>query len=757
MSDNSIRLLKSFIIVGLLFLLSGIQKVMAKDITIIKNKKALCRLVVPKERSSKFKSAINEFWKYINKSTGAKPRMIAGKLPDDAIINIHIGQTDYVKKLNHKLPSPQGFVINFPDEKNIVIVGVPVEGAELNTIMGMRWFLNNFFGVKWLFPRELGEHVLRHDNVSIPMKDIVQIPSFLRRSYSGLDKVYKKYKPRYSGLIWGLRQGYMSKAGLRYNHNVGNIFPPEKYTKTNPEFFPLVNGKRYLPKQSKHRLWRLHYWDACYTAPGIVDEAAKNIIKYFDENPAKTSYSLAVNDNANICQCANCRKKNKNFPEGVSSQSYYEWVNAVVKKVRKKYPDKYFGLLSYPPVALPPKNIVLDDHVVPVLCRDLVYWANPEIRKNIDEKRIKSWRKVAPTLGLWDYLMSGAYIIPRTTSHHTASTLKYLYKNGLRFYSAELHPGPEWKNGPQAYMRFKLLWNINLDPDKVLKEWYEACVGKKAAPYLEQYYNHWEDFWTKRAIKTDWFKQDAATRPYLERKTLGYLVALKQEDLDKCEKLLAKTCELAGTAKQKKRAKFIQDYFLFAKKKYLEPYIQYVEMSSKKSKLAHGRIIRKFDCDKGVKDWKPWKKSHSTGRFYCDKKEGCSKKGSLAVDTRNSLPSTYVFRKNVDITQGKTYRVSLMVKTRNMPEKGSVTLRLRFLKEKGFMGTDVNRKRIYQYEDSIRGGTNGKWKKLQICFEVPEKAWSDVKAMAIWISIGANKPNCKAWIDDVTIEELTKK
>jgi uncharacterized protein DUF4838 len=760
MSDRLIELKKSFgaIAIILLFIVM-IDVVKAKDIIIVKNKKALCRLVVPRKKDRWLTMAVKDLQDYIYKSSGAKVKIVYGKAPDDSLVNIHVGSDDYVKKLNPKMPSPQGFIIQFSDEKNIILAGQPVDGIELNTMYGAHRFLEKYIGVKWLFPLELGEYVPKHDTISVPMRNIVGKPSFFRRSYSGLDKVYMKKKPRYSGLLWGLRQGYMSGSGLECNHNIGNIFPPAKYTKTHPEFFPLINGKRYWPKPNpKDRRWRVKYWDPCYTAPGIVDEAVKNIIKYFDENPTKENYSLAVNDNVNVCQCKNCRAKNKDFPEGVSSQSYYEWCNAVVKKVRKKYPDKYFGLIVYPPVVMPPKGIVLDNHIVPVLCRDLGFYADAEIRKNVDEKLVESWHKVAPTLGWWDYTNSDAYIIPRVTSHNTANTLKYLYKNGLRFYSNEVHPGPGWKTAPQAYLRYKLLWNINLDTDKVLKEWYVACVGEKAAPYLEQYYDYWEDFWVKRATKTDWFRRNAGTRTYLLRKELGYLAALKQEDLDKCEKLLVKTCELAGTAKQKQRAKFIQDYFLLAKNKHLEPYIQFLKMSSsKKYKFLRGRVIQKFDCDKGIKSWKPWKRKNVTGIFYYDKKVGCRKKGSLAVDTRNSVSGSYVYRKNMDITLGKSYRVSVMVKTQNMSKKDLVTLELRFLKEKGFMGADMHNKRIYQYKDIIRGGTNGKWKKLQICFNIPAKIWNDVKAMAIRIIIGANRHNIKAWIDDVTIEEINGK
>jgi hypothetical protein len=73
------------------------------------------------------------------------------------------------------------------------------------------------------------------------------------------------------------------------------------------------------------------------------------------------------------------------------------------------------------------------------------------------------------------------------------------------------------------------------------------------------------------------------------------------------------------------------------------------------------------------------------------------------------------------------------------------------------MGADVNHKRIYQYAETIYGGTGDKWRKLQICFKVPDKAWSDVKAMAVWFTFGTGEPNARFWLDDVMIEEVATK
>ena len=112
---------------------------------------------------------------------------------------------------------------------------------------------------------------------------------------------------------WSFRTGLTTSAVLECNHNTGNIIHPDKYMETHPEFFPIVNGKRYFPKPNPNRPkdWNIVGCELCYTADGIVDEAAKNIIEYFDKYPDRYTYSLSVNDTGVICKCKKCWKTNQ--------------------------------------------------------------------------------------------------------------------------------------------------------------------------------------------------------------------------------------------------------------------------------------------------------------------------------------------------------------------------------------------------------------------------------------------------------------
>ena len=742
------------------FLIIESHHLHAENITLVKNKEAFFRIVVAENPDRWLSFAANDLSAYISKSTGAKLEIVTNTIKKDGIGNIHLGETDYVKKLNLKLPKQQGFVIKFPDSKNIVIIGPSMESGNLNTSYGVSYFLRTYLGIRWLFPGELGEHVPKLKILSIPTKDVWEEPAFLRRDMSGLPKAYKDKQKRLECLYWGIRQGYLSKAGLRINHNIGNILHPDKYIKTHPEFFPLINGKRFFPKHnSKDKKWHIKHWDPCYSAEGIVEEAAKNLIIYFDENPDKLSVSLSINDSAFICECKKCREKNKNFPDNINSQSYYEWVNAVVKKVREKHPDKYFGLLAYSRVSLAPENIKLDDHIVPIICRDLLYWADPKL-KQIGYERVKTWSKIAPTLGWWDYSYGGPYIVPRVYFHHLADTLKYLYKNNLRFYHTELYPSQHWKNVPQAYLQWKILWDSNVNTDEVLNEWFELAVGKKAAPYFKEYFSFWEDFWTNRAIKTDWFQRGAKTRPFLARRELRYLKALNnEEDMNECEKLLKKTFALAETEKQKERAKFFLDYFVNVKNEQILPYIFYAKMAQRKPTIKKQHTIYKYGYDKGKEKWNSSKRNYSTAVFRHDKMNGRTKKGSLLIDNRKSKESPLCFlNKNLKwdrIEHGKTYKISVWCKTKDMLPGGFVKLLIRFnRKEGGFFGADAQRKRIYQFVDSLYEDTGGSWKNLTVYFKVPKNAWKEVASVYCQLAVRGAGDGSKYWFDDFSFDEV---
>ena len=304
----------------------------------------------------------------------------------------------------------------------------------------------------------------------------------------------------------------------------------------------------------------MYSWQPCFTAVGIVEEAAKNIIEYFKSNPDEYSYSLGVADCGGFCRCPDCLSKISGKVNSLGyadySDLYFDWCNKVIEIVMKTYPDKWFGCLAYSELGDPPQKITLHPRLIPCLTFERLQWIKPEFEK-ADRQRTEAWAKAAQSLGWYDYLYGTPYRLPRVHFHLQNRYTMYAEKNNVKSMSAESYAN--WGEGPKPYITLKLWWNPDQNVDVLLKDWYIRCAGEEAAPYLEQFYAIWERFWTKDILNSGWF----ATKPvqYLNLFGTSYLGTVKKEDIRQSRELLNKCLLNCRTEKQKARCKIIEIQF----------------------------------------------------------------------------------------------------------------------------------------------------------------------------------------------------
>jgi hypothetical protein len=454
-----------------------------------------------------------------------------------------------------------GFSITFPDNHTVLISGLTDSGTEF----GVYEFLERYVGVKWLMPGQIGEHVPKLASLLIPTGDVRQEPAFLSRVLSGLINADQRQ--------WARRN--RMHVQIEFHHNLFRILPPIKYTQTHPEYFPIINGKRYLPADNEEGGWQ-----PCFTALGSVEEAVKNICAYFAEYPWRVSYSLGVNDRAGHCECDACRAKDgtaTNFLGAPNrSNSYYEWASAVVQGVLQRYPDKWFGCLAYSGIAEPPTSVGMHPRIVPHMTFDRIRWASDQFRTEGHEATA-NWKKKSPVLGWYDYICGTPYLLPRVYFHTMADYYRYGRDEGVQSMYSEAYPN--WGEGPKLYLALKLQWNPYLDVDSTLQEWYVAAVGTAAAPYLAAYYDLWEEFWTKRVLTTPWFNDK---REYLAFYLPDYLKLVTGEDIQKSRNLLENVVAKAGTDEETARARLLLRAFEY----YEASVISYLGIVMKDSKLT---------------------------------------------------------------------------------------------------------------------------------------------------------------------------
>jgi hypothetical protein len=136
--------------------------------------------------------------------------------------------------------------------------------------------------------------------------------------------------------------------------------------------------------------------------------------------------------------------------------------------------------------------------------------------------------------------------------HQMAENLRWAAEKHIRYQYAEAYPN--FGEGPKCYLALKLLWNPDLDVDQTLNEWYELAVGSRAAIPLKAYFEHWEDFWTRRIVKSPWLTGEGHWMWFGDP---AYLDDVREEDMILSRHLLEETFATAPPGKKKDRAGII--------------------------------------------------------------------------------------------------------------------------------------------------------------------------------------------------------
>lgn len=510
----------------------------AAPVTIVEDGQAVATIVTEPDRPAQIDRAVSEMVSCIEEASGARMAIVT-EAPEGAPA-IHVGETDYVRSLELNLENmaADGYVIQFPAEDTIVIVGPTPYGTEF----GVYGFLKRFVGVRWLLPGESGRDVPAATTITVPDEPVRDEPAFMSRLISGGRGAHNE---------WALKNGMHGT--INFHHNLLRLYDPAVFAETHPEFFPIINGERFIPEPGYHG------WQPCFTAPGIVEAGVQRIIEYFDENPNAISYSLGINDSNAHCQCPRCTALDpgrKNFL-GLDhlSDRYFTWANAVVEGVLKVYPDKYFGCLAYNNIVEPPDNVEVHPRIIPYMTYDRMKWIDPEIEAQ-GHALTEAWAAKSPTLGWYDYIYGTPYCLPRYYPHKMREYLAWGYQHGVRALYAEAYPN--FGEGPKLYAYLALNWDPYTDIDALLDEWFERCCGPDSAPALKAYYEFWEDFWTRRILDSPWFTKGGQ---YLRFTTADYLTMITPEELARCRRWLEEAVAKAQTDKQRARGELLLKAF----------------------------------------------------------------------------------------------------------------------------------------------------------------------------------------------------
>jgi hypothetical protein len=344
------------------------------------------------------------------------------------------------------------------------------------TQYGAWFFLMNFCDVRQVMPGDIGQ--VR------PRVQTLTIPRSLRLLNPGPD-----YKLRICSGTAGLNavawlQDTTATQRFQYHHNIGNIYPPSKYGKSHPEYYPTASGKIDVPDHDGVANFQINFSEPS-TVPVAVDYADE----LFRKSPQMQSVSLTVNDGLGYSESDIRAGQLTADGRTMISDPYCRYVNAVARGVKSKWPGRFVAFLPYNFTAEPP-SFALEDNVLVMLFRE------PKVG-------YEQWKGKAQHFGLYLWLYGMGWVVPNHWPHALQDSLRWMREHGGIAFKGEAY-GSAAHDGPKLWVMSNLLWNVDADVDALLADYFEHCYGKEAAPAVARYFQQAEKIYERRRTDTEY-------------------------------------------------------------------------------------------------------------------------------------------------------------------------------------------------------------------------------------------------------------
>lgn len=494
---------------------------------------------------------------YLSKVTG---RDIApGRARAERAVTIHVGPDEFVLKHAPEIKDlyADGFLLKHvavDGEHHIVLSGTRLKSS--------RWaveeFLMQFAGVRWLFPDTVyGEIVPSVPTVRVDSElNQKHEPHYLSRSNLGMyffDKNRKYLRLRPEG------------GGSFGSHEFQAIFTRKDYEK-HPEWFAyftvsdsraqtLMKGthpqhaklREALKRGQRRGRWHWDYgngWQICTSNPQTVQHAVEYAREYFAKHPDLPAVSMGHNDTSGWCECDSCRRFAATAdPPYTVSERYWHWVNQVAKEVARTHPDKKIATIAYGAPAAPPRF---------GLEKNISVMVTVYLEGHLD--LTKQWQKKTDSVSLYSYAYGNSFVGFRHYPRAMRDFLKWGHDElGAIAHVSEV--GGNWSfDGPKYHYMQELMWNVNADPDEIMRAYCQDWFGAAAKP-MKAFWDRLEEIYERRG----------ANRRFLGYQWVGWLEnhdefdAYTIEDVGFLDKQIATAEQAAGTEADEFRVARVAD------------------------------------------------------------------------------------------------------------------------------------------------------------------------------------------------------
>ena len=565
---------------------------------------------MPENLGQTLKIAAEEVAGDINEATGLKLKVVPA--PEAKSPAIWIG-AEAAKKAGFDLSGMEWYD-NAIAEKggSIYLFGNDRVGRDPEKYGNVQWFkclvpsvkaatrfLEDYAGVRFLMPGEVGKEVPKRKEVSVPDGTLSKEhpPMIYGNGKGGTNHNLIYYV---ANGIWGA--GTFHTYG---GHTYPDACPGAKYFKDHPEYFGLKNGKRILPGNPGAT-------PLCISNPEVEELIVEELKRRFDMGAEVCQ--LGQHDGGRLCECENCRAM---FGTGNDwGEKFWLFHRRIAERILKERPGKIVHILSYAATAMPPKSFkVFPSNVMVELC------------KSTDEG-FRAWKGYTVPHGFTTYAyLVGNYIQTGFVARHSFAYFAMLAKryrdNNVRGVYRCGGIGDMWgTDGPSYYVFNRLLLDGSLDVKALVADYCRAAFGPAAMSMLK-FYDALDARKRMFGRIAEPFPSDSAAglngyvnaRPTNPLDLVGYIYS--QDTAAQMEESLSRAERTAGlSAKHKRRLELVRLEFDYAKnlgeisalyaayrlrpsKESLAPVLDAV----KKRNAILDRIFGRGEKPKRLKDW----------------------------------------------------------------------------------------------------------------------------------------------------------